>query len=115
MPAFSKSRFTRRSGLNLHQIATTRNTQFGTRDPPFLTGHAFQSKEVHALIQYICQLIRADTGKLIIGKLSEIIGDEVFDETVLEELIDDETMGMLTLLFKTSDVSTVSPAPLLTR
>ena len=60
VPAFPRSRHTRRSGLSLHQMATTRNTQFGTRDPPHLTGHSFQSKEVHAFIQYIYQLIRAD-------------------------------------------------------
>ena len=72
VPAFPRSRYTRRSGLSLHQIATTQNTQFGIRDPPLLTGHAFQSKEVHAFIQYIYQLIRA----------------EAFDETVLEKLID---------------------------
>ena len=94
VPAFPRSRHTRRSGLSLHQIATTRNTQFGTRDPPLLTGHAFQSKEVHAFIQYIYQLIRA----------------EAFDETVLEKLVDDEAMGVLTLLFKTSEVASVSPA-----
>jgi len=82
VPVFPRSRHTRRSGLSLHQIATTRNTQFGTRDPPLLTGHSFQSKEVHAFIQYIYQLIRADA----------------FDETVLEKLIDDEAMGVLTLL-----------------
>jgi len=92
---FLRSRHTRRSGLSLHQIATTRNTQFGTRDPPLLTGHSFQSKEVHAFIQYIYQLIRADA----------------FDDTVLEKLIDDEAMGVLTLLFKTSEVSTTTPAP----
>ena len=95
VPAFPRSRHTRRSGLSLHQIATTRNTQFGTRDPPLLTGHSFQSKEVHAFIQYIYQLIRADA----------------FDDTVLEKLIDDEAMGVLTLLFKTSEVSTTTPAP----
>ena len=94
VPAFPRSRHTRGSGLSLHQIATTRNTQFGTRDPPLLTGHAFQSKEVHAFIQYIYQLIRA----------------EAFDETILEKLVDDEAMGVLTLLFKTSEVSSVSPA-----
>ena len=67
VPAFSRSRHTRRSGLSLHQ-----NTQFGTRDPPLLAGHAVQSKEVHAFIQYIYQLIRV----------------EAFDETVLEKFID---------------------------
>ena len=35
---------------------------------------------------------------------------EAFDETVLEKLVDDEAMGVLTLLFKTSEVSSVSPA-----
>ena len=74
VPAFPRSRHTRRSELSLHQIAATRNTQFGTRDPPLLTGHAFQSKEVHAFIEYIYQLIRA----------------EAFDETVLKKFVDDE-------------------------
>ena len=36
---------------------------------------------------------------------------DAFDETVLEKLIDDEAMGVLTLLFKTSEVSTTTPAP----
>jgi hypothetical protein len=76
-------------------VGTTRNTQFGTRDPLLLTSHAFQTKDVHTFIQYIYQLIRA----------------EAFDETVLEKLTDDEAMGVLTLLFKTSEVSIVSPAP----
>jgi len=61
VPAFPRSRYTRRSGLSLHQIATTQRPTT-----------PFQSKEVHAFIQYIYQLIRA----------------EAFDETVLEKLID---------------------------
>jgi hypothetical protein len=41
----------------------------------------------------------------------QLIRAEAFDEAVLEKLIDDEAMSVLTLLFKTSEVSTVIPAP----
>ena len=41
----------------------------------------------------------------------QLIRDDAFDEIVLEKLIDDEVMDVLTLLFKTSEMSTTTPVP----
>jgi len=74
-----------RPGVHSHEVASF-------VDLPSLGSETRQSSPV---MPSIYQLIRA----------------EAFDEAVVEKLIDDEAMSVLTLLFKTSEVSTAIPAP----
>jgi hypothetical protein len=58
--------------------------KFGSADPPKLTKNTLESVAVDTFIKYLHQLIRADA----------------FDDSVIINLIDSETIGLLTYYFQ---------------
>jgi hypothetical protein len=83
LPAFPGSRYGRQSNLSLQQTATTRMLQFSSRPQPRLSKANFANTDVHSFIEHIHQLIRA----------------KVFDETVMETHIDEESIHYLAMSF----------------
>jgi len=68
---------------NTTAITITRENNFVNPPPPHLEGSDFTTKEVHKLVQTLHTLLRSSA----------------YDETVLERLIDDEAICMLSLVF----------------
>ena len=66
--------------------------KFGSADPPKLTKNTLESVAVDTFIKYLHQLIRADA----------------FDDSVIINLIDSETVGLLTYYFQPTETSDYS-------
>jgi hypothetical protein len=67
--------------------------KFGSADPPKLTKNTLESVAVDTFIKYLHQLIRADA----------------FDDSVIINLIDSETIGLLTYCFQPTETAPEHP------
>jgi hypothetical protein len=67
--------------------------KFGSSDPPKLTKNTLESVAVDTFIKYLHQLIRADA----------------FDDSVIINLIDSETIGLLTYYFQPTETAREHP------
>jgi len=72
--------------------AYQRMLKFGSADPPKLTKKTLESAAVDTFIKYLYQLIRADA----------------FDDSVIINLINSETIGLLTYYFSPTRASDYS-------
>jgi hypothetical protein len=73
--------------------AYQRMLKFGSADPPKLTKNTLESVAVDTFIKYLHQLIRADA----------------LDDFVLINLIDSETVGLLTYYFQPTETAREHP------
>jgi len=83
IPAFPGSRVIPTRGIDSREAAYRRKIQFCTSKVPKLTKTTLVKTEVHLFIQYIHQLLR----------------QEAFDESVLENMIDTDTISLLQFIF----------------
>ena len=83
IPAFPSSRIIPVRGIDSREAAYRQTIQFGATKVPKLTKTTLVNTEVHLLIQYIHQLLR----------------HEAFDESVLGNMIDTETISLLQFNF----------------
>ena len=67
--------------------------KFGSANPPKLTKNALESVAVDTFIKYLHQLIQADS----------------FDDSVIINLIDSETVGLLTYYFQPTKAAREHP------
>jgi hypothetical protein len=86
-PAFPGSRVVPARQLNAQMTAYQRMLKFGSSDPPKLTKNTLESVAVDTFIKYLHQLIRADA----------------FDDSVIINLIDSETVGLLTYYYQPTE------------
>ena len=92
-PAFPGSRVVPTRQLNAQMTAYQRMLKFGSADPPKLTKNTLESVAVDTFIKYLHQLIRADA----------------FDDSVIINLIDSETIGLLTYYFQPTETAREHP------
>ena len=92
-PAFPGSRVVPARQLNPQMTAYQRMLKFGHADPPKLTKNTLESVAVYTFIKYLHQLIRADA----------------FDDSVIINLIDSETIGLLTYYFNPTQTAREHP------
>ena len=88
-PAFPGSRVVPARQLNAQMTAYQRMLKFGSADRPKLTKNTLESVAVDTFIKYLHQLIRADA----------------FDDSVIINLIDSETIGLLTYCFQPTETA----------
>jgi hypothetical protein len=67
--------------------------KFGSADPPKLTKNTLDSMTVHTIIKYIHQLLRTDA----------------FDDSVIINLIDSETVDLLNYYFQPKETAREHP------
>ena len=92
-PAFPGSRVVPARQLNTQMTAYQRMLKFGSSDPPKLTKNTLESVAVDTFIKYLHQLIRADA----------------FDDSVIINLIESETIGLLTYYFQPTETAREHP------
>jgi len=89
VPAFSGSQFVPTRRIDPRDTAYKRVLKFGMTKIPKLTKSTLVNTEVHLLIQYIHQLLR----------------HEAFDDSVLGNLIDNETVTLLEYIFHPTETA----------
>jgi hypothetical protein len=93
VPAFPGSRIVSSRRIDPRDTAYQRVLKFGTSKVPRLTKTTLVNTEVHHLIQYIHQLLR----------------HEAFDDSVLGNLIDNETITLLGYTFRPTETASQHP------
>jgi hypothetical protein len=93
IPAFSGSRIVPNRRIDPRDTAYQRVLKFGTNKVPKLTKTTLVKTEIHHLIQYIHQLLR----------------HEAFDDSVLGNLIDNETIMLLEYCFRPTETASRHP------
>jgi hypothetical protein len=79
--------------LNAQMTAYQRMLKFGSADPPKLTKNTLDSMTVHTIIKYLHQLLRTDA----------------FDDPVIINLIDSETVDLLNYYFQPTETAREHP------
>ena len=94
-PAFPGSRVVPARQFHSQMTAYQHMLKFGSADPPKLTKDTLESVAVDKFIKYLHQLLRADP----------------FDDSVIINLIDSETVGLLTSYFHSTETAREHPIP----